>query len=49
VIAIVAIVATLRRLWRVRHPRRWQYVPVALTLAVLVGLFFVIDARVLVA
>jgi hypothetical protein len=47
VIAVVAIVATLRRLWRLQHPRRWQYLPLALTLAVLVGLFFVIDARVL--
>ena len=48
VIAVVAIVATLRRLWRLQHPRRWQYVPVALALTLLVGLFFVIDARVLV-
>jgi hypothetical protein len=48
VIAVVAIVATLRRLWRLQHPRRWQYLPLALMLAVLVGLFFVIDARVLV-
>jgi hypothetical protein len=48
VIAVVAIVATLRRLWRLQHPRRWQYLPLALTLALLVGLFFVIDARVLI-
>jgi hypothetical protein len=48
VIAVVAIVATLRRLWRLQHPRRWQYLPLALTMAVLVAVFFVIDARVLV-
>jgi hypothetical protein len=48
VVAVVAIVATLRRLWRLQHPRRWQYLPLALALAVLVGLFSVIDARVLV-
>jgi hypothetical protein len=48
VIAVVAIVAMLRRLWRLQHPRRWQYLPLALALGVLVGLFFVIDARVLV-
>jgi hypothetical protein len=47
VIAASAIVATLRRLWRLQHPRRWQYLPVALALAVLVGFFFVNDARVL--
>lgn len=48
VIAVVAIVATLRRLWRLQHPRRWHYLPLALALTLLVGLFFVIDARVLV-
>jgi hypothetical protein len=47
-IAVVALAATLRRLWRLQHPRRWQYLPVALALTLLVGLFFVIDARVLV-
>lgn len=47
VIALIAIVATLRRLWRLRHPRRWPYLPVALALGVLVGFFFVNDARVL--
>ena len=45
VIAAIAIVATLRRLWRLQHPRRWQYLAVAL--AVLVGFFFMSDARVL--
>ncbi|MGH2350735.1 MAG: hypothetical protein ACRDJN_03865 [Chloroflexota bacterium] len=45
VIAAIAIVATLRRLWRSQHPRRWQYLPVALALAVLVGFFLVNDAR----
>jgi hypothetical protein len=45
VIAAIAIVATLRRLWRLQHPRRWQYLLVALALAVLVGFFFVSDAR----
>jgi hypothetical protein len=46
-IAAIAIVATLRRLWRL-HPRRWQDLPVALALAVVVGFVFVNDARVLV-
>jgi hypothetical protein len=49
VLAVIGIVATLRRLWRLRHPRRWQYLPVALTLAILVGIFLVSDARVLAA
>jgi hypothetical protein len=47
VIAAIAIVAALRRLWRFQHPRRWQYLPVALALMVLVGLFFARDVRVL--
>lgn len=46
-VAAIAIVATLRRLWRLQHPRRWQYLAVALVLAVLMGLFFMNDARVL--
>jgi len=46
VIAAVAIVATLRRLWALRHPRRWQYLAVALVLSVLVGFFFMSDAYV---
>src|SRR5262249_51793308 len=41
VIAPIAIVATPRRLWRIRPPRRWQYLAVALALAVLVSFFFV--------
>jgi hypothetical protein len=47
VIAAIAIVATLRRLWHLQHPRRWQYLSLALALAVLVGFFFASDARVL--
>jgi hypothetical protein len=47
VIAAIAIVATLCRLWRLQHPRRWQYLLVALALAVLVGFFFMSDTRVL--
>ncbi len=47
VIAAITIVTTLRRLWRLQHPRRWQYVLVALALAVLIGFFFANDARVL--
>ncbi len=44
VIAAIAIVATLRRLWRVQHPRRWPYLLLAVALAVLVGVFLVSDA-----
>jgi hypothetical protein len=48
VIAAVAIVATLRRLWRLQHSRRWQYLAMAVALAALIGLFFIRDARVLI-
>jgi hypothetical protein len=47
-IAAIAIVATLRRLWRLHHPRRWQDLPAAPALAVVVGFFVEDDARVLV-
>jgi ABC-type iron transport system FetAB permease component len=46
-IAAIAIVSTLRRLWRTQHPSRWQYLALALGLAVLVGSFFVTDAPVI--
>lgn len=45
VAAVIAIVATLRRLWHTLHPRRWQYLPVALALVALVGVFIVNDTR----
>jgi hypothetical protein len=45
--AILSIAATLRWLWRHQHPRRWQYLPVALALTVLVAAFFLNDMRVL--
>jgi hypothetical protein len=47
VIAGITIVATLRRLWRYQHPRRWLYLPVATMLAVVVGFLFVNDAGLL--
>jgi hypothetical protein len=47
VIAAFAIVTTLRRLWRLQHPRRWRYLPAVLVLGALVGFFFVSEARVL--
>lgn len=43
VVAAVAIVTTLRRLWRLQHPHRWAYLPVALALAMLVGIFLLND------
>ena len=47
VIAVGAIVATLRRLWRVQHPRRWRYLPLALAFTLLVAVFFANDVRLL--
>lgn len=48
-IAVVSIVATVCWLWRIQHPRRGQYLPVALALTMLVVFFLVIDARLLYA
>jgi hypothetical protein len=47
VIAGITIVATLRRLWRLQHPHRWLYLPVAMVLMAVAGLFFVNDAGLL--
>lgn len=46
-IAVVALVVGLRRLWQLQHPRSWQYLPLAIALAVLLGFFFANDASVL--
>jgi uncharacterized membrane protein YidH (DUF202 family) len=45
--AVVSIIATLRWLWRHRHPRRWLYLPAAVALIVLVAVFFANDVRLL--
>ena len=47
VVAAIAIVTTLRRLWQTKNPSRWQYLALALVLAVLVSFFFVADAPVI--
>jgi hypothetical protein len=47
IVAGITVIATLRRLWRLQHPHRWLYLPLALALAVLVGFFFVNDTRLL--
>jgi hypothetical protein len=49
VIAVISIVATLRRLWPHRHPRRWPYLALALALTGLIAVFLVNDLRVLYA
>lgn len=49
VITAISIVATLRWLWRHQHPRRWQYLPVALTTTALVAVFLLRDTGVLYA
>jgi hypothetical protein len=46
-VAVVSVVAALRRMWQRRDPRRWQYLPLALTLIVLVVVVFVSDTRAL--
>lgn len=45
-IAVMAILATLRWLWRERHPRRWQYLPVAVALTALIAFLLAYDIRV---
>jgi ABC-type iron transport system FetAB permease component len=47
VIAAIAIITTLRRLWRVQHASRWQYLLLAMGLALLLGVFFVTDITVI--
>lgn len=46
-IAVISTVATVRGLWRHQHPRRWQYLPLALALTALIVFFLVRDTQVL--
>jgi hypothetical protein len=46
-LAVISIVAAVRRLWRLRHPRRWRYLPVAVTLIAVVVVMAVSDTRAL--
>lgn len=45
VVAAVSIVTTLRQLWRLQHPRRWQYLPMAAALVATFVFFLVSDVR----
>lgn len=43
VIAIGAIIYSLRRFWRINYKRKWQYLPVALVALLLLVAFIVLD------
>jgi hypothetical protein len=45
--ATASVVATLRRLWQHRHPRRRQYLLVAVALIAVAAAFLVNDLRLL--
>lgn len=43
-VAVIATVTSVRRLWAARHPERWRYLLVAVTVLVLSALFLVFTA-----
>jgi hypothetical protein len=43
VVAVVAVVASLRRFWRAQHPQRWRYLLVAVGVLLVAGLFLGFD------
>jgi hypothetical protein len=45
VVAVASIVATVRMLWRRRHPGRWWYLALASVLTVFAILMLVVDSR----
>jgi ABC-type iron transport system FetAB permease component len=45
VIAVIAAVTSLRRMWAVQHPQRWRYLLIAVGVIVFAGVFIAIDAR----
>lgn len=47
IVAIVAIIYSLRRFWQVDYKRKWQYLPVALVALFLLGAFIALDLSVL--
>lgn len=47
VIAIVAIVSSLRRFWQINYRRKWQYLPVAMVALILLVSFIVLDIAII--
>lgn len=48
-VALGALVFSLRRLWRTRAPQRWRYLPLALLMALAISVFLWHDVRFLLA
>lgn len=46
-VALASLARNVRRLWKVRHARRWSYLAVAGMVAAALVLFTVVDARAL--
>src|SRR5215204_3752217 len=44
VIAVVATITSLRRLWAVQHPQRWRYLMIAVGVLAVTAMFLAIDA-----
>jgi hypothetical protein len=45
VIAVIAAITSLRRMWAVQHPQRWRYLLIAVGVIVFAGVFIAIDTR----
>lgn len=45
IVAIIAIVFSLRRFWQIDYRRKWQYLPVALVALVMLVAFIILDVQ----
>lgn len=43
VVALVSVLYSLRRFWQVNYKHKWQYLPIAVTAAILLSAFIVLD------
>ena len=48
-VAIGAIIYSLRRFWAINYSRKWQYLPIALVAFFIIGAFLVLDVSLLLA
>jgi len=46
-IALVALLFSLRQIWQARHPRRWSYLTLALVVVFAIGVFLAFDFHLL--
>lgn len=47
IVALASVVYSLRRFWQINYRHKWQYLPIAITAAVILSAFIALDLRAL--